>query len=180
MATQMWWRELWWALGLPKGCEGGIARDGRACGRVHRGELALTISAREAVPLWNWRLVASLRLGCVLECDCALDVFAGEHGRVLPLHEYAHVRGRARGHGRGRGGQWLRIAGSSLIGRGGSVTWLPAAFDRHGAQSGVAEEWGRGSTREPCSTRKHGKQEWRLRHASTSVVNNIVPTPRMA
>ena len=79
---------------------------------------------REAVQLADWRAIAALRGGDILEGDCALNVFAGEHGRVLPLHEDADVRG----HGRGRGvGSGLPSV-LQLIGGRALATWLPAGF----------------------------------------------------
>lgn len=98
-------------LGRPaEGREGGIARDRGARRRVHGGQLALALPARrKAIRLSDGRLVAAFGQGRVLEGDCALNVFAGEYGRVLPVHEDADV-GHDRGRGRGRG---LQDAGSS-------------------------------------------------------------------
>ena len=78
--------------------EGRVARYGRPCRRVDRGQLALSLpAARKAGVSAGGRRVTSPRVGYVLEGDGALHVFAGEHCRVLPLYEYPDIR---RGHGR--------------------------------------------------------------------------------
>lgn len=80
------------------GDKGRVARDRGPGGRVDRGQLALALPAwRKAIVSARGRRVATFGVCYVLEGDGALNVFTGEHGRILPLYEYPDIR---RGHGR--------------------------------------------------------------------------------
>jgi hypothetical protein len=97
------------------GDEGGVARYRRSRRRMDRGQLALSLpSGRKAIVFARrGRIaIAALRVCYVLEGDCALNVFAGEHGRVLPLYEYPDIR---RGHGKEDGRRGRRRVSRRLI-----------------------------------------------------------------
>jgi hypothetical protein len=60
--------------------------------------LALSAAGREAIAFGGRRAIAGLHRSDVSESNGALNVFACEHGRVLPDDRDADIRG----HGRGR------------------------------------------------------------------------------
>lgn len=102
------------------GDEGRVARYRRACRGMDRGQFALSLAAGRKSVSAQRRRIATLRICDILEGDGALDVFAGEHDRVLPLYEYPDIR---RGHGRRAGG-----AGGGRFAGGSSG----ATVQRHG------------------------------------------------
>jgi len=124
--------------------KGGIAGYRGTRRRVHWGQLALALPAwREAIALTDRRAIAAF-WGCnVFESYCALKVFAGKHGRVLPLHKHADIRGHGRERGRRR---WLRVRWQ-LIGRVGSATWLRPGINREKGLAGWSEN---------CANRANG------------------------
>lgn len=125
---------------------------------MNRGQFALTLSARpKAILPARGRRLAALGIGYVLEGDGALDVFAGEHGRVLPLYEYPDIR---RGHGR-RAGRGRRRVRRRLIGCRCPASWPCAVL---GGEKGAL--LGRRRTIEGCL----GVCCSRLRHATDDMV----------
>jgi len=60
-------------------------------------QLALPVSSRESILFGAQRgAVSPARRSYILEGDGAFDVFASEHGGILPLYEYPDVRGHGR------------------------------------------------------------------------------------
>ena len=65
---------------------------------MYRRQLALSVSTRgEAVLLLSrWGLLRTGRRSYVFKGYGTFDVLASEHGGILPLYEYANVRGHGR------------------------------------------------------------------------------------
>lgn len=101
--------------------KGRVAGNGGPRGGSDRGQLALSLAAgRKAVVFAPRRGLTAARGRYVLEGDCALHVFAGKHGRVLPLYEYPDIR---RGHGREGRRRGRRRVRRRLIGRICRASW---------------------------------------------------------